>query len=47
MKILSINFEHDSSVCLFNNGKLEKYFLTERYTKVKHDARVFFILELF
>jgi carbamoyltransferase len=45
MKILSINFEHDSSVCLFNNGKLEKYFLTERYTKVKHDDRVFFILE--
>jgi carbamoyltransferase len=36
--ILGIHFAHDSSVCLFENGELKKYFLVERFTRVKHDS---------
>lgn len=37
MKILSIHLGHDSSVCLYNKGIVEKYFLVERYSRIKHD----------
>jgi carbamoyltransferase len=37
MLILSIHLGHDSSVCTFNNGHIDKYFLLERFTRKKHD----------
>jgi carbamoyltransferase len=37
MRILSIHLGHDSSCCIYNDGKLEKYFLVERFTRKKHD----------
>lgn len=37
MLILSIHSGHDASVCIFNDGRLEKYFLVERFTRKKHD----------
>ena len=40
MRILSVHVGHDSSVCLFNNGSIEKYFLTERFSRIKHDDSV-------
>jgi len=46
MLILSIHLGHDSSVCILNNGSLEKYFLVERYTRKKHDDNDKFILNL-
>lgn len=46
MLILSIHLGHDSSICIFNNGNLEKYFLVERYTRKKHDDNSKFILDL-
>lgn len=36
--ILGIHFTHDSSVCLLENGRLKKYFLVERFTRLKHDC---------
>lgn len=47
MKILSIHFGHDSSICLYNNGIVEKYFLVERFTGKKHDCDVSKILNKF
>jgi carbamoyltransferase len=46
MLILSVHLGHDSSVCIFNNGNLEKYFLVERYTRKKHDDNDRFLLDL-
>jgi carbamoyltransferase len=46
MLILSIHSGHDSSVCIFNNGRVEKYFLVERFTRKKHDDEVKVILKL-
>lgn len=46
MLVLSVHLGHDSSVCILNNGNLEKYFLVERYTRKKHDDDDQFILEL-
>lgn len=46
MRILSIHLGHDASVCILNNGDLEKYFLVERYTRKKHDNDRKFILNL-
>ena len=46
MIILSVHLGHDSSVCILNNGNLEKYFLTERYTRKKHDYDTKFIFDL-
>jgi carbamoyltransferase len=46
MIILSIHLGHDSSVCILNNGNLDKYFLVERYTRKKHDDDRKFILNL-
>lgn len=37
MLILSVHLGHDSSVCVFDNGRIEKYFLLERITRKKHD----------
>lgn len=37
MLILSVHLGHDSSVCIFNNGRIEKYLLLERFTRKKHD----------
>lgn len=45
MKILSIHFGHDSSVCLYNDGVIEKYFLVERFTGKKHDHDCYKILD--
>ena len=45
MKILSFHFGHDSSVCLYNNGVIEKYFLVERFTGKKHDSEIHKILK--
>lgn len=47
MKILGIHFGHDASFCLYNNGRVDNYFLTERTTKVKYDHRIENILDLF
>lgn len=46
MRILSVHLGHDSSVCILNDGNLEKYFLVERYTRKKHDSDRKFIFEL-
>ena len=37
MKILSLNFNHDSGIVIFNDGEIEYYRLSERSTKIKHD----------
>lgn len=37
MLILSVHLGHDSSVCIFNDGRIEKYLLLERFTRKKHD----------
>jgi carbamoyltransferase len=37
MLILSVHLGHDSSICIFNDGCIEKYFLLERITRKKHD----------
>lgn len=46
MLILSIHLGHDSSVCVFNDGHVEEYFLLERITKKKHDYNEEVILKL-
>lgn len=46
MLILSVHLGHDSSICLFNNGCVEKYFLLERFTRKKHDYDKKVILNL-
>ena len=38
MRILSLHSGHDSSICIYKNGSLEKYFLGERITRVKHES---------
>jgi carbamoyltransferase len=44
MRILSIHVGHDSSCCIYNDGKLEKYFLVERFTRKKHDSNTINII---
>ena len=46
MRILSVHLGHDASICILNDGVLEKYFLVERYTRKKHDNDRKFILNL-
>jgi carbamoyltransferase len=46
MLILSVHLGHDSSICVLNNGNLEKYFLLERFTRKKHDYDKKVILNL-
>jgi carbamoyltransferase len=46
MLILSLHLGHDSSICIFNNGRIEKYFLLERFTRRKHDYDKNVILNL-
>ena len=46
MRILSVHLGHDASICILNDGNLEKYFLVERYTRKKHDNDRKFILNL-
>ena len=46
MLILSIHLGHNSSVCVFNNGRVEKYFLVERFTRKKYDDDVKVVLKL-
>lgn len=46
MLILSIHLGHDSSICLLNNGCIEKYFLLERFTRKKHDYDKKLLLKL-
>ena len=38
MLILSVHLGHDSSICIFNDGEIHKYFLLERFTRKKHDC---------
>lgn len=41
MKILGLSLNsHDSSVCLIKNGRINTFFLSERFTKVKHDSYI-------
>lgn len=47
MKILSLNFNHDSSIVLLNDGKIEFFQLSERITKIKHDHDTNRLLGLF
>jgi len=37
MNILGIHNGHDSSICLLKNGKIDQFFLTERFSRKKHD----------
>jgi carbamoyltransferase len=46
MLILSIHLGHDSSVCVFNDGHVEEYFLLERITRKKHDYNEEVLLKL-
>ena len=46
MIILGIHLGHDASVCILEDGRLQKYFLVERYTRKKHDDDRKFILDL-
>jgi carbamoyltransferase len=46
MLILSVHLGHDSSICVFDNGSIEKYFLLERFTGKKHDYDEKLILKL-
>lgn len=46
MLILSIHLGHNSSICVFNNGNVEKYFLVERFTRKKYDYNKELILKL-
>jgi carbamoyltransferase len=46
MLILSIHLGHNSSVCVLNNGSVEKYFLVERLTRKKYDDDKEVILRL-
>ena len=36
-KILGISVAHDSSICVFNNGKIEYFLKEERITGAKRD----------
>jgi carbamoyltransferase len=47
MRILSIHFGHDASFCVYEDGKIHSYFLTERTTKVKYDDNIQSIINLF
>lgn len=38
MNILGVHYSHDSSICLLKNGVISDYFLTERFSRCKHDA---------
>jgi predicted NodU family carbamoyl transferase len=44
MRILSINFGHHSSFCTYCDGKVEHFFLTERFTRIKYDENIKLIL---
>jgi len=40
MNILGVHEGHDSSICLLRNGRVEKYFLNERISGIKHDREL-------
>jgi len=44
--MLSVHLGHNSSICIFNNGNVEKYFLIERLTGKKYDYDKKVILNL-
>ena len=44
MKVLSINFSHDASVSVIDDGELVYYSMEERITRKKHDSFPFFSL---
>jgi carbamoyltransferase len=46
MLILSVHLGHNSSICLLDNGNVEKYFLIERFTRKKYDYNKKVILNL-
>ena len=47
MRILAIHAGHDSNACVYEEGKLEKYLLTERVTGKKHDRDIYSLLPEF
>ena len=47
MRIVSIHAGHDSNACVYNEGKVEKYLLTERVTGKKHDKDIYSLLPKF
>ena len=47
MRIVPIHAGHDSNACVYNDGKVEKYLLTERVTGKKHDRDIYSILPEF
>jgi len=47
MRIVAIHAGHDSNACVYHDGKVEKYILTERVTGKKHDRDIYSILPEF
>ena len=47
MRIVAIHAGHDSNACVYDEGKVEKYILTERFTGKKHDSNIYSLLPEF
>jgi carbamoyltransferase len=45
MRVLSLHHKHDASLCVYNDGEIEKFFLSERLSKIKHDNNVNIIIK--
>jgi len=45
MRVLAISPSHDSSVCVYNNGRIEFFAKEERFTEFKRDEFPFIVLE--
>jgi len=37
LRILSVHHGHDTSLCVYNDGEIETFLLSERLSKIKHD----------
>lgn len=47
MKILSIHRGHDASLCLYENGKIKRFILSERISRIKHDDNIKILIDYF
>jgi len=47
MRILSSTNGHDSSLCVYCDGKIEHFILSERFTKIKHDNNLNILKSIF
>ena len=47
MRILSSCGGHDSSLCVYCDGKIEYFILSERFTKIKHDEDLNILKKIF